>query len=368
MNVNFKSWKPWAVICVFMLIFAGIAVMVLRPDISKAIGVSSFFYDKNGNTVGQVFSLVKTPEGTEIEGAYSVILKPYVTSTSEKPISVKILSVEPSSIAQYFPTDSKTISPGQTAEWFTTMIPLAPFEGQTLPVKIIFEGSWMYAGQEYKETKSTPIFNFQILPDPVFGFDVGISPSQQAITNPCGDGVCDITSETYLTCAADCQAPVNPVSYCGDGVCDSSETYLTCGADCPAPVIEKVVKFRTNAPTCGTDKASCYSTNTWIAVDSDSDGLLNGWGYYSSSTVTTRQSATPTSTKPGLKGLGVTPEGFSVGIYYISGGYRVAVEVPTGTLSLPTWTYKLYQTASTIAVTTKTPTVPYSTNGQEVYV
>ena len=48
----------------------------------------------------------------------------------------------------------------------------------------------------------------------------------------CGDGSCDSTSESCLSCQTDCG--VCPPSYCGDGACDAGESCVSCASDCGA--------------------------------------------------------------------------------------------------------------------------------------
>jgi M6 family metalloprotease-like protein len=47
--------------------------------------------------------------------------------------------------------------------------------------------------------------------------------------DPCGDRICDYSSESWSSCPSDCPNP------CGDGWCDANESYWSCPADCPNP-------------------------------------------------------------------------------------------------------------------------------------
>jgi hypothetical protein len=90
----------------------------------------------------------------------------------------------------------------------------------------------------------------------------------------CGDAKCDVPSETYENCKADCPPPP-PV--CGDRQCDANtENYNTCPADCPPP-----------APVCGDKKCEepaesltscpedCKKPEPTAGADADADGLTD---------------------------------------------------------------------------------------------
>jgi predicted nucleic acid-binding Zn ribbon protein len=58
--------------------------------------------------------------------------------------------------------------------------------------------------------------------------DFSLAYTEAGPTEFCGNAACD-AGETYLNCPADC------VSYCGDGLCDTSqENNAICPADCPS--------------------------------------------------------------------------------------------------------------------------------------
>ena len=98
------------------------------------------------------------------------------------------------------------------------------------------------------------------------------------------------------------------------------------------------------------------SSGDWIAVDTDEDGVLEGYDYTSS---TGRFSSPKTPNKY----LCDTPEGYRVGFFSVP--YEaLCVEFVTDD---GYYVYKRFMDPSTTAETSSEPTEPYASNGQETY-
>lgn len=320
MEINFKSWKTWTVLGIISLLVVGFFVFLNTPKTSEGSGISSYFYDANKNPVGQYNSLILTPEGKEIQGVSYMVLRPFVKSTSDRAIDVKIVSVSPSNWTSYFPINPINVQPGATAQWYSSMIDITPYEGTEVPVQVCFEASWTYAGKLNTQQKCTPVNTFTVSADPVYGFDVGI-------------GVGNDTNDTTTT--------TNTTNYCGNGLCDNGETHDTCPADCIDTTSEVI--FRTNA--IGGD----YNNDgTWIAVNIN--GTMRGYGYKGTSGSLT------------FTNVGYTPENYPI---EYSSGYP-----PTERLYISDGThinvYDVGDADAASAVLDTYPTEPYTSNGQEV--
>jgi hypothetical protein len=128
--------------------------------------------------------------------------------------------------------------------------------------------------------------------------------------------------------AADCSAGQS----CVNNVCQGT-----------TPPPSGKCSFRTNATN------GKYGSGTWIAVDTNGDGKLEGYSYTSSSGLLIGCSGTL---------LAKTPQGYDVRII----GGKPYVCMPGGSEKVE----KIYGAASTTAVTSSSPTAPYTANGQEV--
>ncbi len=143
-----------------------------------------------------------------------------------------------------------------------------------------------------------------------------------------------------------CYLPGTEQSYC-----DHTEEEIakeTCSNECrngECVALGNVV-FRTNA------EGGDYQEDTWIAVDTDEDGIMEGYEF-------TGASGTVYSCH-GAK-LVETPEGYGV---YDSSRFGVYVCMPDGSKFI----YRKYSDDSDDAVTGSEPTEPYTGNGQETYI
>jgi hypothetical protein len=140
---------------------------------------------------------------------------------------------------------------------------------------------------------------------------------------------------------------------CLNGACVDCLTAADCsaGQSCVSNVCQGttpppsgVCSFRTNAVSGN------YGSGTWIAVDVNGDGKLEGFGYYGSSGGLAACGG-PTIAK--------TPQGYNVAV--VSGRPQVCVPIAGGKV-----VQKNYYTASAAAVTSTSPTPPFIGNNQEV--
>jgi hypothetical protein len=140
---------------------------------------------------------------------------------------------------------------------------------------------------------------------------------------------------------------------CLSGACVDCLTAADCsaGQSCVSSVCQGTIpppggkcSFRTNAVNGN------YASGTWIAVDVNGDGKLEGFGYYGSSGGLAACGG-PTIAK--------TPQGYIVAV--VNGKPQVCVPIAGGKI-----VQKNYYTASAAAVTSTGPTQPYTGNGQEV--
>lgn len=102
------------------------------------------------------------------------------------------------------------------------------------------------------------------------------TPAQPPVVNSapsapvCGDNKCDAPTETQQSCPVDCK----PLPICGDTLCDTSETPISCPADCTAPVCgDNTCDVTTETFTsCPVD---CPKPPPKPGKDMDSDGLTD---------------------------------------------------------------------------------------------
>ncbi|MFH1510046.1 MAG: hypothetical protein ABIF10_00015 [Candidatus Woesearchaeota archaeon] len=134
---------------------------------------------------------------------------------------------------------------------------------------------------------------------------------------------------------------------CNDGVCVECLSGADCnGGNCVNNVCQQATgtcTFRTNAI------AGNYASGTWIAVDTNNDGTLEGFGY--SGTFGAAYSCRGTT-------IAQTPEGYNVTIE--SGKLYVCVPFDSKYVS------KKYLESSATAVTSTSQTQPFTANNQEV--
>ena len=93
-----------------------------------------------------------------------------------------------------------------------------------------------------------------------------------------------------------------------------------------------------------------YAKGTWIAVDTNADGKLEGFDYTTSSGLLIGCSGTL---------LAKTPQGYEV---RLNTGGKPYVCTPSSSMKVQ----KIYGVTSSTAITSSSPTAPYTANGQEV--
>jgi hypothetical protein len=131
---------------------------------------------------------------------------------------------------------------------------------------------------------------------------------------------------------------------CYDKIGESCSQDETCDNGVCSQSSSKIVIFRTNAINGN------YGSGTWIAVDTNNDGQLEGYDYTGSSGILSS-----------CKGEIIlqTPEGLDV---YLENG-QVYICMTAGAK----FSYKKYYSISTVAVTSSEPIEGYSQKNQEVY-
>ncbi len=167
-----KTRNIWIFSIVGVVVIILISVLAWGAMTNWKFGQASFIelkYYRNGVLLSAPLAVVG-----ELEGVTHFSLDVNAENTGDGAMDVIITSVSPPAVSAALPRTSLNILPGEMKTWSSELIDISQFVGTTQVINVEVTGTYTYAGQTETIVKEG-VVSMQVLPDPIFGFDVTIT-------------------------------------------------------------------------------------------------------------------------------------------------------------------------------------------------
>lgn len=253
---------PIVIIVSILLILSVGAYLILKKNSLPNFITVSGYYDSEGNLIkGSQQSIVNG-----VEGVKYITLDINVKNNDTVPLNLKIQSLTPIEINNTNPGTELKVNAHDSGKWTTGLIDIEPYEGKTQTFCATILSEKIPSLRE--QSVITGCINVKVEVNPSGSFSVSLNSSigngTGNINPPCIE---NWACGSWNTCSASLQTRT----------CTDSNS---CGTIVNNPILSQScvsqnVKFRTNSD--GT-----YASGSWIAYDSNSDGVLECYVYASS--------------------------------------------------------------------------------------